>query len=479
VAEAKKTDEGGWERVAMSSLAHQMVVIGLLLAAVGGLFVAAQSGQRRLENASRRVELAAQRERALSDVLQLLRQAESSQRGYILVGNPDYLVPFQDASGRIAATQARLAAVFVTAAAPLREDVGQIERLCDAKFTEMRQTLDVYRTSGRVAAVQLIRTDVGVQTMTQIDDLAHRIQAEETNEVLEASHSWRTSRWVSLATTSTALVASLGLVLLLMRLGLRHMRSRDREAQELAERQAELERLVSIRTEELSELSTHLQSMAEQEKSALSRELHDELGGLLVAARMDVSWLEDRLDTNDPEVRSYFKRIHETLQAGVDVKRRVVENLRPTLLDNLGLFPALRWQVADGCGRAGLRCIEHYPEEELLLTPEASITVFRIVQEALTNILKHARARTVELSIATDAQWLLVRIRDDGVGLPQRPLTALGSHGLAAMRHRAAGLGGHCQIHRRAGGGTEVGLRLPLERVLAEPLAAPALTSDV
>jgi signal transduction histidine kinase len=480
VTAAIKTDGRGWERVAMSSLARQMVVIGLLLSAVGGLFVAAQSGQQRLENASRRVELAAQRERALSDVLQLLQQAESSQRGYILVGNPDYLVPFQEASGRITAAQARLAAAFSTAAAPSRGDIGQIERLCDAKFTEMRQTIEVFRTRGRAAAVQLIRTDVGVQTMTQIEDLARKIQAEQTSEVLEASRSWRISRWVSLATTSTALAASLGLVLLLMRLGLRHMRSRDREAQELGERQAELERLVTMRTEELSELSTHLQSMAEQEKSALSRELHDELGGLLVAARMDVSWLEDRLSTNDPEVRSYFKRVHETLQAGVDVKRRVVENLRPTLLDNLGLFPALRWQVADGCGRAGLKCIERYPDAELLLTPEASITVFRIVQEALTNVLKHARARSVEISIETDAQWLLVRIRDDGVGLPQRRLTPLRSHGLAAMRHRAAGLGGQCEVHRPLGGGTEVELRLPLERVLAEaPEApeAPALTS--
>jgi signal transduction histidine kinase len=463
----------------MSSLARQVVVLVLLLAAVGGLFVAAQSGERRLENASRRVELGAQRERALSDVLQLLSQAESSQRGYILVGNADYLVPFQEASGRIAAAQARLAAAFSTSAGPLRADIGQIQRLSDAKFTEMRQTLEVFRTRGRAASVQLIRTDVGVQTMTQINDLARKIQAEQTNEMLEASRSWRTSRWVSLATTSTALATSLGLVFLLTRQGLRHMRSKDREAQELAERQAELERLVSMRTEELSELSTHLQSMAEQEKSALSRELHDELGGLLVAARMDVSWLEDRLATNDPEVRSYFKRVHETLQAGVDVKRRVVENLRPTLLDNLGLYPALRWQVADTCGRAGLTCIEHYPDEELQLTPEASITVFRIVQEALTNILKHARARTVEISIESDTQWLRVRVRDDGVGLPPQRLPPLRSHGLAAMRHRAEGLGGQCQIRRAPGAGAEVEVRLPLARVLAEmPAVAPALVSD-
>jgi signal transduction histidine kinase len=451
----------------MSSLARQMVVIALLLAAVAGLFVAALSGQRRLEDASRRVELGAQRQRALSDVSQLLHQAESSQRGYILVANPAYLVPFQEASGKIAQAKARLDAAFATAAPALRADIEQVQRLSDTKFAEMRETLKLFRTRGRAAAVELIRTDVGILTMAQFEDLVVKIQAEQTAEVLQASRSWRTRRWVSLATTSTALAASIGLVLLLSRLGLRHLRSKEREAEELAERRAELERLVERRTEELSELSTHLQSLAEKEKSALSRELHDELGGLLVAARMDVSWLEERLTTGDSEVQGYFRRVHEALQSGVEVKRRVVENLRPTLLDNLGLFPALRWQVADTCGRAGLKCIERYPAEELLLTPEASIAVFRIVQEALTNILKHARAQTVEISIETQAQWLIVRVRDDGVGLPLERLQAPRSHGLAAMRHRAAGLGGQWQVRRPAGGGTEIKVQLPLQRVRA------------
>ncbi len=100
----------------MSSLARQVVVIALLLAAVVGLFVAAQSGQRRLEAASRRVELGAQRQQALSDVSQLLRQAESSQRGYILIADPDYLTPFQEASGKFPQAQARLDAAFAAAA---------------------------------------------------------------------------------------------------------------------------------------------------------------------------------------------------------------------------------------------------------------------------------------------------------------------------------------------------------------------------
>jgi signal transduction histidine kinase len=256
------------------------------------------------------------------------------------------------------------------------------------------------------------------------------------------------------------------------------VRFRERQAAELAQRQAELEQLVEQRTAELSELSTHLQSLAEQEKSALSRELHDELGGLLVAARMDVSWIEERLRIQDPDLQVHFRRVHEALQSGVDVKRRVVENLRPSLLDNLGLFPALRSLVADSCRRAGLDCVEHFPPEELRLTPEASIAVFRMVQEALTNIVKHARARAVEISIELCAPWLMLRIRDDGVGFPLERLRALRAHGLAAMRLRATGLGGQWQVRRPAEGGTEIEVRLPLERVQLQEAGEVMLGSD-
>jgi signal transduction histidine kinase len=453
----------------MSSTARQVVVVALLLAAVLGLFVAAESGQRRLERASQRVEQAAQRERALADFSQLLSQAESSQRGYLLLGDPQYLAPYHEASRNLPQALQRLDGVFAGADAGVRAEIAEVKQLSTTKFAEMSETLQLYHERGRGPAVQLIRSDFGSWTMTQIADRVRKIQAEETSNVLQASHSWQTSRWVSLATTTGALVTSLSLVLVLSRLVLRHLRSKERETEDMAERQAELEQLVKRRTEELSDLSTHLQSLAEKEKSALSRELHDELGGLLVAARMDVSWLEDRVATMDADMKAHFRRVHEALQAGVDVKRRVVESLRPTLLDNLGLLPALRWQAADTCGRAGLKCVEHYPPTELQLTPEASIAIFRIVQEGLTNILKHAQAQTVEISLELQAAWLVLRIRDDGVGVPAERLRAPRSHGIAAMRHRAVGLGGRWQVTRTGVRGTEIEVRLPLDRVLAQP----------
>ena len=460
----------------MSTAARQLIVLGLLLAAVIGLFLAAESGQRQLATATRRVETAALREHALGDVLQVLSEAESGQRGYVLLGDPTYLAPYKEGLERLPAALSGMRDAFAEADPDVQSNVDEIAHLSRTKFDEMTETIDLYRDRGRSAAIALIKTDFGQRTMAQITDLVGRVQAAETDDMLQTSRSWRTDRWFNLAVISALALASLPLLWLLRRLVVRYMYSKEREVEEAAERQAQLERVVKRRTEDLSELSTQLQSVAEKERAALSRELHDELGGLLVAARMDLSWLEERVGSTDPETQAQFKRVHDALQDGVELKRRVVENLRPTLLDNLGLFPALRWQVSDTCGRAGLNCVEHYPEEELDLTPEASIAIFRIVQESLTNILKHAQAKNVEVSLQTQADWLVLTVRDDGVGLPVDRRRALRSHGLASMRHRAIGFGGQWRILRRTEGGTEIEVRLPLVRLSAA--AAPATAAS-
>jgi len=206
--------------------------------------------------------------------------------------------------------------------------------------------------------------------------------------------------------------------------------------------------------------------VSEQEKSALSRELHDELGGLLVAARMDLSWLQQRLPTSDPGIAQRFKRIHDSLSAGVDLKRRVVEELRPTLLDNMGLYSALRWQFKESCRRAGLRCTETYPDSEPTFNADAAIGVFRIAQEALTNILKHAEAKSAELLIGIEGGIFMLRVSDDGKGIPPNRLQIPTSHGLASMRHRIAALGGKWEVQSPTSGGTVVTALIPLPRML-------------
>ena len=293
------------------------------------------------------------------------------------------------------------------------------------------------------------------------------MRVAEARELNAATAQWqsdfRMSRWVSAA----GVILNIGLVLLASRLVYGDMRRRARQAINLRDQKQELEREVHERTRELTALSTHLQGVSELEKSALSRELHDELGGLLVAARMDLSWLQQRLPTSDPAIEQRFRRIHESLSAGVDLKRRVVEELRPTLLDNMGLFAALRWQFKETCRRAGLECTESIPEIEPKFNPDAAIGVFRIAQEALTNILKHAEAKSADLAVAIEGNTFVLRVTDDGKGIPPNRLQTVTSHGLASMRHRIAALGGSWDVRSPGGGGTVVTALIPLPRMLA------------
>jgi signal transduction histidine kinase len=140
-------------------------------------------------------------------------------------------------------------------------------------------------------------------------------------------------------------------------------------------------------------------------------------------------------------------------------------------LDNMGLFAALRWQFKETCRRAGLTCTESIPESELKFNPDAAIGVFRIAQEALTNILKHAEARSADLAIEIEGDTFVLRVSDDGKGIPPNRLQVATSHGLASMRHRIAALGGTWEVRSPGSGGTIVTALIPLPRMLAAELA--------
>jgi signal transduction histidine kinase len=437
-----------------------LLLIGFLV----GLFFVAAAGQSRLNAVNERVHASQLRQQALTEFIALIADAESGQRGYLLTGDSSYLQPYTEAVTTVEAALDRVREAYGG-----REGSAEFEELrilTGKKLSELEETLALFKRRGAAPAVNVVRTDVGKRTMDEISRIVNRMRVEETRELSAATAQWRTefrlSRWVSTA----GVMLNLGLVLLATRLVYADMRRRALQATHLRDQKQDLEQQVDERTQELTALSTHLQGVSEQEKSALSRELHDELGGLLVAARMDLSWLQQRLPTSDPAIEQRFRRIHESLSAGVDLKRRVVEELRPTLLDNMGLFSALRWQFKETCRRAGLVCTETIPDSELKFNPDAAIGVFRIAQEALTNILKHAEAKSAALTIRIENDTFTLRVADDGKGIPAKRLQNLTSHGLASMRHRIAALGGTWEVQSPSGGGTVVVAVIPLQRML-------------
>jgi signal transduction histidine kinase len=437
-----------------------VLLIGFLI----GLFFLASAGQARLNMTNERAHRSQLRAQALNEFAGIIADAESAQRGYLLTGEGGYLGPYAVAVTKVGQALDRLHDAY--GGDESSPEFHQLRILTGNELGELEDGVALFKKRGVPAAASIIGTDVGKRTMDSIVAILATMRSEEAAEAAAANAEWRKtyrlSRWVSAA----GAILNIGLVLLAIRLVYSDMLRRARQAAALRGQKSELEQQVEARTRELTALSTHLQGVSEQEKSALSRELHDELGGLLVAARMDLSWLQQRMPTSDPAIEQRFKRIHESLSAGVDLKRRVVEELRPTLLDNMGLFTALRWQFKETCRRKGLRCTETIPDSELKFSPDAAIGVFRIAQEALTNILKHSEAKSADLSITIGGDTVTLQISDDGKGIASGRLANSTTHGLASMRHRIGGLGGTWDVRSPPSGGTVVTARIPLTRML-------------
>ncbi len=218
------------------------------------------------------------------------------------------------------------------------------------------------------------------------------------------------------------------------------------------------------RAAELSELAANLQTMAESEKVLLARLLHDELGGALVGAKMDLSWLRRRIGSTDPDIVARWDRLERALETGIAFKRRIVEQLRPTLLDNLGFYAAARWLIEETCAEAGLESDLHLPLPEPLLTKDVGIALFRILQESLQNVARHARATGVTIKVRIDRakHVLSLTVADDGVGISPERLRALGSRGLGSMQHRMMAVGGQFRVQSVPGQGTEIEVAVPI-----------------
>ncbi len=215
--------------------------------------------------------------------------------------------------------------------------------------------------------------------------------------------------------------------------------------------------------EELQELSSTAHIAREQEKSRIARELHDELGQALTMLQMDVAWAKARVAPDQPEFVTRLERMERLLKTTVAATRRIAADLRPLMLDDLGIVPAIEWLVENFTQRTGVPCELSIEDPEMVLGGLQATAVFRIVQESLTNIAKHAKAKRAEVTIAEDAGTLVVRIHDDGVGFVAQAPRKSGSFGLVGLRERAALLRGEARIHATPGSGTTIEVRLPLQ----------------
>lgn len=437
------------------------------IAFIATLFMVAQSGYQRIHDAAQVISAAEERQTLIARYLRLVLDAESAQRGFLLSEDPRYLRGFDPAVRALDPLLDRLVADL--RASGFADDAAKAEALrttAGKKVGEMQAALRLYGEMERAAALQLLNTDIGQRAMTDLRHQLRELWDKEAVRLVAAREASERDLRTSRVLLGAASFLSLVLVILIGALLGRDLRRRAQEAQELDQRNRQLDRTVQQRTAMLFHLSSSLQKVAEREKAALARELHDELGGLLVATKIDVSWLRKHVDDGSEASKLRWERVLRCMDEGLALKRRVIESLRPTLLDNVGLVAALNWLVDETLRRAGIVCEERYPENVPELAPDARIAVFRAVQECLMNIVKHAKAKSVLLMVTTDDDHLSVIVRDDGVGIDEGKIETPQAHGLLGMRHRIQSLDGDLTIRSLGSGvGTECRFTVPLERI--------------
>ncbi len=217
--------------------------------------------------------------------------------------------------------------------------------------------------------------------------------------------------------------------------------------------------------EELRKLSSHLQSVREEERSRIAREIHDELGQALTAIKMDVAWLKKRLDGKDAVLSEKAAATMKIIDGTIQSVKRIATELRPGVLDHLGLAAAVEWAVREFENRTGIKCSMLLEPEEFEIDKRLSTDIFRILQESLTNVMRHASATKVDVSLKAYDDVLELVIKDNGRGITKEKISDPSSFGLLGIKERVNFWNGVFDICCPEQGGTEIRVRVPTRQL--------------
>jgi signal transduction histidine kinase len=404
---------------------------------------------------------------AIQSLHRSMVDAETGQRGYLLTRIPEYLTPYRDASDEVRETMRTLREYYKDRPQKAAA-IKQLDEAVQAKMSELEVTIGLAERGREEQLHEMNASGIGKEKMDLIRTVSAQLLADETNRVVMG----REDVYDALLLNRIGIGAMVALSLLALFMYLRQTAALDAQREEqrriIQAEHDRLERVVERRTAQLTELTRHLQTAREDERSRLARELHDELGALLTAAKLDAARLKSRIAATTPEAVERLNHLVDTLNHGIALKRRIIEDLRPSALSNLGLVAALDILGREFSERSGIPVVHEL--EPVTLTPSAELTVYRLVQEALTNVGKYAKAKQVRIQLRVDGASVRVDVADDGVGFDaQAPRVS--SHGLFGMHYRVEAEGGRLEIDTAPGRGTRIHAALPSRVVAAEPVA--------
>ena len=439
------------------ALPKMLISLPLAILAAALLVFINESSFQESNKALVNIQSAQQTRAAISKLMQQVLDAESGQRGFLLTGDPRYLEPYTIATKDIGQNLDAMRPLF----APSREQLGDFDlmsRHISRKLAEMDLSVRMRREGNEDGWKFVLTTDVGKEQMEAVREQTNKLMASSIRKMEQGQAQIQKALQLSrIGIATTALVGLLAFYMYLMQTKAL-VASGTREKDSLKRERDLLEKQVRDRTASLAELATHLQNVREDERGHLARELHDELGALLTAAKLDVARLKSRLAGNLPEASERLAHLTSTLNSGIALKRRIVEDLRPSSLSHLGLVASLEILAREFEERSGLTVTTDL--ETVELCGSSQLTVYRLVQESLTNMAKYANATQAEIRLENFDSYIAVEVRDDGKGFNVNEVNP-GSHGLTGMRHRVEAAGGRLTLTSAAATGTRISAVLP------------------
>jgi len=433
------------------------LVLALAAAAVAVLLFISEGSYFRAAQTLDALGEMAQARSSLQGLERSFVDAEAGQRGFLLTERTEYLQPYERALRDIEATFAFLERYYANepASAAL---LKQLRKVSDTRLSELALTIRLHQQGRESTTRDIVLTDIGKEQMDDIRALSADLLARETQRVQRGRDD--VDRTLALSRIGIAALSIVGLVALFMvlRKGVMLHESQQEQQRLLQAERDRLEVEVAQRTARLTELARHLQTAREDERGRLARDLHDELGALLTSAKLDAARIRPRLAAAAPEALDRLAHLVDTLNSSIALGRRIIEDLRPSTLSNLGLATTLEILAREFAKSAGVQV--HSQLQPVALPPDAELVIYRVVQEAITNIGKYAKARQVWITLAQVDGQVEVMVRDDGVGFDPDAVPA-STYGLMGMRFRVEAEGGTIALQSAPGQGSCVRARLP------------------
>ena len=409
----------------------------------------------------------AQARASIQGLTKNMLDAETGQRGYLVSSRKEYLAPYESALREIKDSFRFLDDYYRQQPQPTAL-LKKLHEVTEGRLSELALTIRLHDEGKDETVKEIVLTDIGKEQMDTMRRLTTELLEYETQNIERSRKEMYGLLLLSrIGVTALTAISLLALFMYLRQIFL--FREQQLELQRMVKDERDrLEVEVIQRTAQLTELTHHLQTAREDERHRLARNLHDDLGALLTSAKLDAARIRSRLANTAPDALELLTHLVGTLNSGIALGRRIIEDLRPSALSNLGLVATLEILGREFADSTNIQV--HSALEPVELKATAELMVYRLVQEAITNITKYAKAQHVWISLSTRNGQVEVSVRDDGVGFDTRakPQSA---YGLVGMRYRVESEGGVLTLLSAPKQGTLIQATLPASSVTPTPPA--------